>query len=173
MAIAADAFGVATRSDLRDYFRLDPADAKQRLAELTEAGDLQPILVEGWKQPAYLARGPAIPRRVECSALFSPFDSLVWNRARMQRLFDFHYRIEIYTPHHKRAYGYYVLPYLLGDRLVARVDPKADRELGVLRMRGLHLEPKVERPRVVPNLREDLQCLCNCLGLERVTYKPD
>jgi uncharacterized protein YcaQ len=171
MAIAANAFGVATERDLRDYFRLAPTESKERVAELMEAGELQPIRVEGWKEPAYLAKGATTPRRVECSALLSPFDSLVWNRARMLRLFDFQYRIEIYTPAHKRVHGYYVLPYLLGEQLVARVDLKADRKPGVLRVLGLHLEPKVERRSVMPSLREDLQRLCTWLGLERVAFK--
>ena len=168
IAIAAQAFGIATEADLRDYYRLDVADARKRVAELVEAGTLEPVRVQGWKQQAYLAAGTRLPRRIESSALLSPFDSLVWNRARTHRLFDFHYRIEIYTPSHKRVHGYYVLPYLLDDRLVARVDLKSDRQASALLVQAVHYEPGTDKRAVRERLRVDLQALAAWLGLERV-----
>lgn len=165
---AARALGIAVESDLRDYFRLPVAAAKDAIARLVECEQLIPVQVEGWKQQAYLHADARFPRRIETSALISPFDSLVWNRERTKRLFDFHYRIEIYTPSHKRVHGYYVLPYLLDEALVARVDLKADRAGGALMVHAVHYEPGVDRRAAKARLNEDLQKMARWLGLERV-----
>lgn len=170
IALAASALGVATEPDLRDFYRMDVTDSKRAVAELTDAGKLQEVQVHGWRQPAYVSRGASIPRARAGSALLSPFDSLVWNRARTHRLFDFHYRIEIYTPPHKRVHGYYVLPYLLDGNLVARVDLKSDRASRRLIVHAIYYEPKAPRREVRARLREDLRSIAEWLGLERVRY---
>lgn len=172
LMISARALGIATEPDLRDYFRLRPADSRARLAELVEAGALLPVTVKGWSHPAYLHPDARLPRRVEAQALLSPFDPLIWERARTERLWDFRYRIEIYTPSHKRQHGYYVLPFLLGEALVGRVDLKADRAAGVLRVQASHAEPGIEAERVAPALLDALADLAAWLGLTRIEVVP-
>lgn len=167
MAIAARAVGVGTLRDLRDYFRLPAADATARLNELVEAKVVMPVQVEGWTQLAYVEAGARLPRQIEVAALLSPFDSLIWERQRTQRLFNFHYRLEIYTPSHKRLHGYYVLPFLFGERIVARVDLKSDRGRGRLQVRGGSVEAGIKPKVVAPALRDELQKLALWLGLEK------
>lgn len=171
LLIAAKRLGVATEADLGDYFRLPRAESKARVAELAEDGGLVPVRVEGWRRTAYLAteRPTGLRRVAAARALLTPFDSLVWARERTERLFGFRYRIEIYTPAPKRVYGYYVLPFLLGDRLVARVDLKSDRQAGVLRVRSAFAEPDADTALVAGELAAELRLLSDWLELGGVS----
>lgn len=167
-AKAAAALGVATEPDLRDYYRLPPASSKQAVAELVEEGVLVPVEVAGWQAPAYRHVAAKAPRAIRAGALLCPFDPVVWRRERTERLFDFHYRIEIYVPEPKRVYGYYVFPFLLDDTIVARADLKADRAAGVLRVQGAFAEPGVDTGRVCAELARELTSMAAWLGLSGV-----
>ncbi len=156
---AARALGVATEPDLRDYYRLGPGPSRQAVAELVDGGELEEIAVRGWAAPAYRVPGRPVPRRIEGRALLCPFDPLIWERARTERIFDFRYRIEIYVPEAQRLHGYYVFPFLLDGELVARVDLKADRAAGVLRVPGAFAEPGADTPRVVAELAAELHAM--------------
>ncbi|HEX2132127.1 MAG TPA: crosslink repair DNA glycosylase YcaQ family protein [Actinophytocola sp.] len=166
---AATAHGIATEPDLRDYYRIRPPEASRRaVAELVEAGELTEVRVAGWGAPAYRHVAASAPRRVSGRALLAPFDPLIWERARTERIFGFHYRIEIYVPEPKRVYGYYVFPFLLDGELVARVDLKTDRAAGVLRVRGAFAEPAARASRVAAELAAELQVMAEWLELDGV-----
>jgi uncharacterized protein len=166
--MAAEALGIGTEIDLRDYFRLPVADARRALQALVSEKKLIEVKVQGWPKPAYVLPGVKTPRKAGGSALLSPFDPLVWNRDRAERLFNFHYRIEIYTPESKRKFGYYVLPFLLGEEIVGRVCLKADREAGILRANAIHAEEMAIHSEVAPALAAELQYMATWLDLSSV-----
>ncbi|RMI28080.1 winged helix-turn-helix domain-containing protein [Nocardia stercoris] len=168
MLKAAAALGVGTAADLRDYYRLRSAQAAPALAELVAAGELEAVSVAGWDQPAYRHPAARTPRRIEGTALLCPFDPLVFYRPRTERMFGFHYRIEIYTPAAERVHGYYVLPFLSGDRLVARVDVRADRATGRLLVPGAFAEPDCGTAEVAADLADSLRRLADWLELDTV-----
>lgn len=165
---AATALGIATEADIRDYFRLSARQVKPAIAALVADGELEPVEVEGWAAPAYLRAGQIVPRRDRGTALLCPFDPLIFFRPRVERLFGFHYRIEIYTPAPKRQFGYYVWPFLLDGRLVGRVDLKADRVAGALHVLGAFTEDGRDRAHVAVELAAQLQQMAGWLGLADV-----
>jgi uncharacterized protein YcaQ len=167
--LAAAHLGVGTAADLADYYRLRPPDARTALAEAVGSGLLQEVAVQGWARPAYLLPGTRVPRRVaHPPVLLSPFDSLIWSRERTERLFGFRYRLEVYVPAPRRVHGYYTMPVLAGGRLVARVDPKHDRQAGRLLLRGLHLEPDADPVEAVAADAAAAGRLADHLGAGRV-----
>jgi uncharacterized protein len=168
---AARALGVATERDLRDYFRMGLADTRARLAELVEAGALVPVSVKGWREPAYLDPSARAPRRIGGHALLSPFDNAIWFRERTERMFGVRVKLEIYTPAHQRTHGYYVLPFLEGDAITARVDLKADRKASALLVQASHAEPWATKA-TPEKLAAELRLMAGWLGLETVRVQP-
>ncbi len=166
---AALAHGIGTAADLADYYRMPVRETRQRITELVDTGELRQVRIEGWREPTYLHREARLPRRLDFAALLSPFDPVVWFRPRAARLFEFDYRIEIFVPAKKRRWGYYVLPFLLGDRLVARVDLKADRARRQLQVPAAYLEPGVKANAVLEALAGELQAWAVWLDLTAVT----
>ncbi|MFZ4717980.1 MAG: winged helix-turn-helix domain-containing protein [Ilumatobacteraceae bacterium] len=175
LVLAAQHHGIGTMTDLTDYHRQKNAPCKPLLAELVEEGRLLSVTVDGWDKPAFLHPDAAVPRRIEACALLSPFDPVCWYRDRNERLFGFHYRIEIYTPAPKRVFGYYVLPILWHDGLVGRLDMKADRHAGVLRVLGSFAEPGVPRDEIAHDVAAELVAMASWLGLGavEVTHRGD
>jgi hypothetical protein len=168
MRLAVQAHGVGTAEDFADYYHLKNAQAKARLGELAESGEIQMVNVEGWDQPAYAPLNIESTEPANARALLTPFDPLVWNRDRIERIFDFFYRIEIYVTEPKRQYGYYVYPFVLDDDLVARVDLKAERDKSVLRVKGAFAEEGQDQENVAANLADELRLMASWLGLKRV-----
>ena len=164
------ALGVGTAGDLIDYFRLPLRESRQRLSEVAEDGRLEVVAVEGWPEPAYMHPAARLPRSVEVLTVLSPFDPIVWNRTRATRLWGFDYRLEIYVPASKRVYGYYVLPVLDGEQIVARLDLKTDRAAGTLRVQGAYAELGVDRAELSERLRPHLGELARFVGVGEVAY---
>ena len=165
---SAIAQGVATSSDLADYYRQKLATVKPLIAELVEEGELREVAVDGWTEKTFVHRNAKLPKQLHATALLSPFDSLVWCRPRNERLFNFHYRIEIYTPKEKRKFGYYVLPFMMDGQMVGRVDLKADRGNSKLLAHSVHTERGVKRSSINDVLSAELDAMANWLGLEQV-----
>jgi uncharacterized protein len=168
LRLAARSHGVGAAGDLADYYRMPIGEARRRIAELVEAGELREARVEGWREPAYIHPEARIGRKIEAAALLSPFDPVVWHRPRAARLFGFDYRIEIFTPQEKRRWGYYVLPFLLDERLVARVDLKADRAARRLLILSAHIEAGADPGAVADALGAELWTMAAWLGLDSV-----
>jgi len=164
------ALGVGLAGDLIDYYRLPLREGRHRLREVAEEGRLEPVAVEGWPEPAYMHPSARLPRSVEGLTVLSPFDPIVWNRPRAARLWGFEYRIEIYVPASKRVYGYYVLPVLSGEKLVARLDLKTDRSAGALSVLGAYAEPEVDHGPLAERLRPHLVELARFVGVDQVRY---
>jgi len=165
---SAIAQGVATATDLADYYRQKPAAVKPLIAELLEDGELRAVAVDGWTEKAFVHRSAKLPKQLHATALLSPFDSLVWCRPRNERLFDFHYRIEIYTPKEKRKFGYYVLPFMMNGQMVGRVDLKADRANSKLLVHSVHAEKGVKRSNISDALNTELRTMALWLELDKV-----
>jgi uncharacterized protein len=168
LMLAARSMGVATMADISDYYRIRMPQARPLVRRLSSEGRLVEVDVDGWDGPTYLHPDARLPRRVEGRALLSPFDNLIWFRDRVERMWDFHYRIEIYVPEAKRVYGYYVLPFLLDGDLVARVDLKTDRNAGRLLVKGAWLEPGADEGRAARELGEELAMVAGWLEMEGV-----
>jgi uncharacterized protein YcaQ len=165
---SAIAQGVATAGDLADYYRQKPAAVKPLIAELVEEGELRAVAVDGWAEKAFVHRSAKLPKQLHATALLSPFDSLVWCRPRNERLFDFHYRIEIYTPKEKRKFGYYVLPFMMNGQMVGRVDLKSDRANSKLLVHSVHTEKGTKRTMINDALDNELRAMALWLGLDKV-----
>ncbi|WP_319530095.1 DNA glycosylase AlkZ-like family protein [uncultured Cohaesibacter sp.] len=168
MDIGARCHGIGTEKCFRDYFRLATGDARPAFEALIEDGVLEPVEVEGWSAKTYKHRDAELPARATCQALLAPFDSLIWQRERAESLFGFRYRIEIYVPKEKRQHGYYVLPFLMGDQLVARLDLKANRQEGVLEVFAAHGEERIDRGKVATALASELRLMAGWMGLQSI-----
>lgn len=181
LVMAAKSHGIGTAKDIAGYFHIENwwdrvsvngkrarSNLPRYVEELVEDARLVAVDVEGWKEKAYIVPGARIPREVHARALVSPFDPLLWERKPTQRIFGFDYQIEIYVPEPKRVYGYYVLPFLLGDRFAGRVDLKADRKRGALLVQSAWVEPKMKVKEVAEELSAELSLVASWLGLEQI-----
>jgi uncharacterized protein len=168
IVLSAQALGVGTEADLRDYFRLPIAEGRKAVADAVSSGALETVEVEGWKQKAYMSKGLTVPKTAGGNALLSPFDPIVWNRDRAERLFGFHYRIELYTPQAKRKFGYYVLPFLEREKISGRLCLKSDREAGALLVNEAHLEPGNDPSETTDAMAVELKRMANWLGFKSV-----